>query len=429
MGKRTFTETWIKNLKPHNVRRDFTEAGRKGFMLRVWPGGEKTFVLRYLKDDRSRVMTLGQWPVMSLSEAHEEHAEARKLVTRGIDPIDERERVAAARNAQERHERATSAITTRNVIAEWAWHWARRERKCAGEAIRLLKVYVAEPWKDRPVSELTKRDAVLLIDKITSRGAHVMAERIRNLAMQAFSFAISRDLITTSPWVGIPKRLRREPARERKLDADEMRTFWRALDSDDTEMSRPVRLALRLILVTAQRPGEVAGASWAEFDDGSPTWTIPASRSKNGREHQVPLTDLALEIISDLRMLAKERPHLLPSHRSKLKPDEPLSERALPRALRNNHKDGKLFGLNPFTPHDLRRTAASMMTSLGITRLHVSKVLNHTDQGVTAAVYDQHSYFDEKQRALKTWADHLRAIIAGKERKVVPIGHAKAAHA
>ncbi len=139
-------------------------------------------------------------------------------------------------------------MTTRNVIAEWGWHYARPHRKRPREALRLLKVYVAQPWKGRPVCDLVKRDAVLLIDRITARGSLVMANRIRDLANQAFSFAIERDLIETNPFAGIKKPGGKEEAKERALNADELRTFWQALEAPKTKMSEIVRSALRLIL-------------------------------------------------------------------------------------------------------------------------------------------------------------------------------------
>jgi len=269
---------------------------------------------------------------------------------------------------------------------------------------------------------------VLLIDRITARGSLVMANRIRDLANQAFSFAVERDLIENNPFAGIKKPGGKEEAKERALNADELRTFWQALKSPKTRMSEIVRSALRLTLTTAQRPGEIIGARWDEFDLAAeaPLWRIPAERSKNGKAHEVPLSDLAIEILEQMREQAgdDERPCIAPSHMSKLAADEPLSYRALSRALRNNHdKDGKLFGLSAFTPHDLRRSAATQMTLLGIPRLHVAKVLGHADDSITS-VYDRSTYAGEKRVALQRWADQLRAIVAGKHRKVVPIAPA-----
>lgn len=317
-------------------------------------------------------------------------------------------------------EQAADMVTVRNVIAEWGWHYARRERKRPREAVRLLKVYVAWPWKGRAVRDLTRRDAVLLLDRITARGSRVMANRIRNLANQAFAFAVERDLIEVNPFAGTRKPGGRERPKERSLTAEEIGWVWRGLESRDFKASRGVRVAMKLVLVSAQRPGEVAGMRWDEIDLEGQVWTIRAARSKNGREHHVPLTDLALELLGEARALAPGRPHVFPSAHAHRKADAPMLALALSRALRNNRRGERVLGVEWFTPHDLRRSAASMMTSLGIPRLHVAKLLNHADRDVTS-IYDRHDYAAEKRSALQAWADHLRGLVAGKKPQVVPI--------
>jgi integrase len=425
---RVWTETWLKSLvkkPPERRRRDYTEKGRKGLMLRHHPGGALTFIVRYHRGSEQVPVTLGNYPAVSLEQAHEEHAKIRRQIAAGLDPADEREREIRERQMASERRRVDNAVTVRNVIAEWAWHYARRNRKRPREAVRLLRVNL-QTWASKPVRDLVKRDAVLLLDRITARGSLVMANRIRDLGNQCFNFGIERDLIELNPFAGIRKPGGEEKHKERNLSADEIRAVWIALDSANIKMSRTVRLALKLILISAQRPGEVIGAAWSEFgdlDSKNPVWRIPAERSKNGKPHVVPMSDFAVEILTELRKLTKDRPrrHIAPSVHSNLKADEPLSERALSRALRNNHDDeGNLFGLEPFTPHDLRRSAATGMTSLGIARLHVAKVLNHSDRDITA-IYDRHDYLPEKRAALQTWADHLRSIVARKHHKVMPI--------
>lgn len=424
-----FTDTWLKKLhkKPPPDRVSYIEQARKGFVLIHQPGGTLSFYLRYQRANKPQWMKLGEYPAHSIDEAGEAHSEARRLLLNGIDPIEDRERQKREREAAEERRKTTDGVTIRTVIAEWAWHYARRHRKRPREAIRLLKKYVGKPLQEKPANEIRKRDIVLVLDRITARGSLVMANRIDALGRQAFAFAVSRDLLETSPWVGISRPGGDEQPKERKLTDDEIRAFWGGVE--DAAVSKPVRLALKLILVTAQRPGEIAGASLAEFDGA--IWTIPPERSKNGKAHVVPLSPLALDLIAQLHEATapkkdRERsPFLLPSVHVVHKAGEPLSVRALSRALRNCiDDDDQLFGFEPFTPHDLRRTAASHMTALGIDRLHVSKVLNHTDDGVTGKVYDQHDYLPEKKRALTVWADHLAAVVAGKRKRVVPIKRA-----
>jgi integrase len=425
-AKKRFTPTWLKSLLDSRPAEDttYSEAGRVGFILRHRTGGALVWLVRYQRNGKPVWLTLGEYPAMTLDQAHEAHGEVRKQLAQGLDPKIERERLRIERQRQDEARQLTEAITVRNVIAEWAWHHARRHRKRPREAVRLLRAHLLQgPMKDKPASDITKRDLVLVIDKILARGSTVMANRIRDLTAQVFNFAAMRDLIPSSPAAGLLKKPGgQEQAKERSLNRDEISQFWRGLDDAKTKISLPIRLALKLILVTAQRPGEVAQARFNDVDVAQRLWRI--GDNKSDRPHVVPLNDLAIEIIEELRKLANGRPYLLPSVHSALKPAEPISERALSRALRNNHVDEKLFGCEPFTPHDLRRTAATHMTALGIQRLHVGKVLNHSEGGDITAVYDRYSYWDEKQRALAAWEAELRSIIDGKPSKVVPIARA-----
>jgi integrase len=175
-----------------------------------------------------------------------------------------------------------------------------------------------------------------------------------------------------------------------------------------------------------QRRGEITAARWEHFDLDSAIWSIPAELSKNGKEHKVPLSPLAVQILNQLREVTGERPCVLASQHSEKKPDKPYSERVLSRAVRENADH---WEIPHFTPHDLRRTAASMMTAIGVPRLHVEKVLNHTLSDI-AEVYDRHDYFEEKKITLNRWANHLKAVIANKKPKVVPLHsqHVKPEH-
>jgi integrase len=173
-------------------------------------------------------------------------------------------------------------------------------------------------------------------------------------------------------------------------------------------MALGTSLALKFQLVTAQRKGEVAAAEWAEMDLASGWWTIPAEKSKNKLPHRVPLSPLAIGLLTLAKEAAGNSPWVFPSPRDGGK--KKIADTAIDRAVRNNRK---IFGVDDFTPHDLRRTAASHMTGVGISRLVVAKILNHMESGITA-VYDRHSYDPEKKRALDAWARVLDEIINGK---------------
>jgi integrase len=247
------------------------------------------------------------------------------------------------------------------------------------------------------VAEVRRRDVIALLDRIVDRGAGVQANRTLAVVRKCFNFAVERGLLETSPCTHIRAPTRETP-RGRVLSCAEFGTLWMALPS--LRISTQCRLLLQLLLVTAQRKSELLKAQWDEINCDAATWTIPPTLSKNGYEHSVPLSPLAMQLFSEARESAGQASWVFPSTRDRTKS---LSETTVNHALASCTNE---LQLSHFTPHDLRRSAASHMASLGVPRLIISKILNHRETGVTA-VYDRHTYDDEKRDALERWADHL----------------------
>ena len=239
--------------------------------------------------------------------------------------------------------------------------------------------------------------------------------------VQLFKWAAARGDVDVDPMYGVPRPTKREQPRNRVLTAQEIKQFWDALPS--TDMAELTRLALKFLLITGQRRGEITQAKWSHFDVLNKQWTIPVellktshhSRKADPDPHVVPLSPLALEILGQLKSLTGEGAYVLPA-RADAKKDHSYSDRVLSRAVRENEDD---FGIEHFTPHDLRRTAASFMTKIGVPQLHVEKVLNHST-GDIAEAYERHDYLPEKRAALEKWGEHLTALLASdaKARKV-----------
>jgi len=199
-----------------------------------------------------------------------------------------------------------------------------------------------------------------------------------------------------------------ERQRERVLDSDELRRLWRVLDGEDTYTAA----IFRLQMLTAQRGGEVRSIAWVDVDLDAGLWTIPAEKSKNGRSHRVPLSPPAITILRALPRL-KDSPWSFPSPRATTGRRETIAK-ATARIRQASGVD--------FWPHDLRRSVASAMAAMGVSRLTVQKILNHIDRGITA-VYDRHSYLPEMAGALNAWAARLDAIVRGETgaAKVIPL--------
>jgi integrase len=382
------TDMLLRNLKPQ-VHRYMIWADH-GLGVRVSPKGKKSFVYMYRLEGKARFMTLGDYPKMTLADAHKAHADARKKVEQGIDPGAE----AIAERAEERQ-----APTVAVLADEYMEKWAKPRKRSWREDERILKKDVLPEWGQRKAKDITRRDIIRLLDGIVDRGAGIMANRTLATVRKMFNFAVSRDIVPVSPCLSV-----RAPAPEqqhdRVLTTDEIRALWHGLEGAKM-MAEGTKLALKLQLVTAQRKAEIVSATWDEIDLTDRWWTIPPEKAKNKMAHRVPLSPLALELLQAAKKISGDSPWLFPSPQT----DRHITPEAVDHALRRPGLEALGF---TFVPHDLRRTAASHMTGMGISRLVVSKILNHVERGVTA-VYDRHSYDNEKRQALEPGGESSRA--------------------
>jgi integrase len=401
-----FTDRSIRALTTSEKRYIEWKDGGGGLGLRVTPNGRKTFIYMYRFDGRPRMMTLGVYPKTTLADAHQDHASALKLLERGKDPGEKK--VEANREARQ-------ALTVSQLADEYIEKWAKPRKRSWKEDKRILDKDVLPAWKHRKAKDVTRRDVIILLDSIVDRGAPIAANKTLAVVRKMYNFAIGRDIVETTPCAAVSAPSKTNQ-RDRVLSTEEIKAFWNNLEKAD--MSKEVRLALKLQLLTSQRRGEIATISWNDVDLESGWWTIPAERSKNKLPHRVPLSPMAIEIVEELKELNKKSDWLFPSPHGKKKP---ITADSITKALSRNIEKLKT---EHFSPHDLRRSAATKMTSMGISRLVVSKILNHVESGITA-VYDRHSYDQEKRYALDAWGRQLDTIIKGKkEEKVIELKRA-----
>jgi len=429
MAKR-FTDAQIKRLKPTSKRAIIFEHGGRGFGLRIEPSGRKSFFLEYrfgeAEERRNRVLTIGKHPTVSLTEARSIASQAHSQIEQDSDPATQR---LTKKIADQK------ALTVGDLVEEYIEKWAKVKKKERSwkEDERLLNKDILPVIGRKKAKDIRRRDIVLLLDAIVERGATITANRVLAVTRKMFNFAVGRDIIDASPCVQIPAPSK-ENRRERYLSEDEIKVFWEKLD--DAKMSQEIRLALKFLLVTGQRKNEVIGAEWSEFDLKNKWWTIPAEKSKNKLTHRVPLTSTAMEILNALKKSTGQYQFVFasPVGHTKRNPERkagifPILGSAVDRALRNNQtnnlktKQKNIFNLDHFTPHDLRRTTASMMTKSGVDQLVLKKILNHADREVTA-IYDIYEDDKEKQVAMRTWDRELKQILTSQKRteskKVLP---------
>lgn len=398
-----FTDKFISNLKPEPKERWIREG--QGFAIRVLPSGERVWYYIYTFDARKRYMRLGSYPDVTLATAREAFHTARVKVKNGTDPM--------AEKLQAETQRAM-APTVAGLVTEYIERYAKKFKKSWEADERLLQKEIIPLWGTRKAADITKRDVTVLLENIVDRGAPGMSNQVLKITRKMFNFAIERDILHHTPFTGV-KALAPTTHRERSLSEKEIEKFWENLR--EAAVMPQIRLALQLILVTAQRPGEVAGMHTSEID--STWWTIPRERAKNGKPHRIPLSPLAQQIIEEAiadNRATREVPetekytgYIFPTpHRAK---DKPIERHAMSKALkRNASKDGKVLGVAPFTPHDLRRTAATFLAAAGEMDEVIDAVLSHSKQGIIR-VYNQFKYDAQKQAALEAWGRKLENML------------------
>lgn len=387
MPTNSFTNRWIDAVAaPDKGQVDYFDEKTTGLGLRVSTSGRKTWFVMYRHAGRLRRYTIGTYPTLGLADAREKGKELLNEAAKGADP-------ATTKQVNR------GAPTFGEVANQYIELYAKPNKRSWKEDQRILDYDLLPKWKNVKAHDIKRRDIINLLDIVVQR-APIQANRTLALLRKMFNWAISRDLVETSPCSAV-KMPAKENQKDRVLNEEEIAIFWHGLVS--ASMSELTRLCLKFQLVTAQRKGEIVIAEWCEFDLSNGWWTIPSAKSKNELAHRVPLSPLALELLQQIKVLSGESRWLFPSRSG----DKSVLDTSIDHAL---HKNEAIFPIPAFTPHDLRRTAASHMTSLGVSRLTVSKILNHVESGITA-VYDRHSYDQEKREALDRWGQRLAIMI------------------
>ncbi len=393
----TLTDFQVKKLVPKSRRYEVFD-GNRGLYIRVLPSGVKTWMYRYSFDGLRRRMSFGQYPGISLAQARGKYSEALQNLQNGVDP--------GAKQREARAKRKAAPIV-QELLDEF-WEEELSKTPSGKERKRMVEKDVIPAWGKRKVADVTRRDAVLLIDKVRKR-APVGASRLQSIMVRMWNFAAERGIIDFSPMVGM--RRPKEKPKTRVLSNDEIKKLWDGLDLENIRIDiyRPTKLAIKLILLLGQRPGEVSNMRWLEIDEQTNIWTIPPERAKNRQENRVPLNRMALEILKQAKVYSPDDDTDF-VFRSSYKPKQALSRAAIGKAI-HRHWGKDEMGLDePFTPHDLRRTVRTRLAEIGIADVIAERVLGHKLQGLLA-VYNQHSYDAEKRQALQNWEQRLQEIL------------------
>ena len=360
------------------------DGEQRGLGVRVTASGSKTYLAQYNWRGQKRRIPLGSCSALSLAKARDAVRAIMGDVAKGIDPAAERKKAKA-------HE----ALTLCALLSDWqALHLASKRPRYAAEAVRAVRNAFSR-YLDLPAADLGRATAVKTLDAMARKGSASMAARTAAYGKAAYGWAVKRGALSVNPFVNLP--VAPAPRRERVLSDDEFAAIWRATDGPG-----PFNGTVRFLIVTGQRREEVAGMTWAELSDDFSTWTIPASRAKNGATHIVPLSEPARNL---LRGLPRFGELVFPGLRGV------FNGWSKAKATLNAKS-----GVTNWRLHDLRRIMATGLQRLGV-RLEVTEqVLNHVSgsRAGIVGVYQRHDFASEKRAALEALGEHVEAIVEGR---------------
>ena len=386
------SEFAIRKAKPK--QKPYRLSDGDGLFLLVKPGGSKLWQMRYKLNRKENVLSFGRYPIVSLSEARSRRAGARKLISNGIDPAEQREQ-----------EKLTVADETRQTFALLADEYLERMKLNGAAASTLSKTEwllknLAAPLADRPIKRITPAEILVLLQRVEASGRRETARRLRGTIGSVFKFAIvtlRADVDPTLPLHGalLPPKV---VGRAAITDEAEFGRLLRALDDFDGWPT--IKAALEFLILTCVRPGEVRGATRNEFDLRKSVWQIPAERMKMRQPHAVPLSKQALEVLETVWWLSEKDGDLVfPSIRSK---HRPLSENAFNATLRRIG-----FSKDEVTAHGMRVTASSILNSRGFDPDVIEAILAHQDSNSIRRAYNRATYWDQRTVLMQEWADLL----------------------
>lgn len=410
MGKLTDVQlrNWVKAGKP------LARADGDGLTFTLSAKGTASWVLRYRFGGRPRELTLGRYPDISLAGARNRAGEERAKVQNGIDVATEKQR--------EKRE-AAAAMTFRQLATDYM---AKVFPTLAANTVKQRRQYIEAVilprFAGRRARDIEAGDVVALIEAVGAKSRRV-AEVVFQIVSEVFKHGIGRHVVKANPCASLTVAAvvgKAEPKRARlKLSQDELREVLRALPS----IGQQNDLAVRILLATCVRIGELARAEWAHLDLKRGEWLIPDENSKSGRGFVVPLVPQVVGWFRALEPFAGGSRYVLPARQRARARDHGGEIHFEPRTL--NAALSKLCRrlgdkCRRFTPHDLRSTARSYLAALGVSVVVAERCLNHSLGGLLA-VYDQHDYLTERRAALELWTSFLEACEAGKEWNVRPL--------
>ena len=384
------TDTAIRAAKPSEKQQKLFDGS--GLYLLLFPSGSKVWRFKYHFQGKEKLISLGAYPAVTLKDAREKAAEARKTLGGGKDPSAERQQ---------------SKLQHRNTFEIIAREWHEKQSPAwsaahAANVLRQMEKNLFPHIGSKPVGVITATELLSVLRKIESRDAVTVARIARSLSSCVFRYAVMTGRAERDPAGDIRGAIVAHVTKNRAAitDPEKVGALILAIDNYSGELG--VRFALNLMALTFCRPIEILQAEWSEFDFDDKLWRIPAAKMKMSRDHLVPLSPQAIAVLEEMRLLSGEGQYVFPGLR---RGTATMRSQTLVLALRRMG-----FDRNETSAHGFRAMASTLLNEQGYSPDVIERQLAHVPSNQVRAAYNRAEYLPERRKMMDEWAAYLAEL-------------------
>ncbi len=384
-----------KNKKPTDKPVKMADGG--GLFLLVQPNGKKYWRMKYRYMNKERLLSFGEYPLVSLADARNKREEAKKLLLEKIDPSEQKK--------QDKRQKEIEAENSFKAIA-LEWHKNQSELWSDSHAkytLRRLEQNIFPSFGNKPIITIEAPEILDTLKKVQDRGANEMATRLRSICSQVFRYGIVTGRASRNPAQDIHGALKPyKKSHFASIEINEIPEFLKTLNKNDARLYKHTQLAVKMLMLTFVRTSEMIEATWDEFDLENAQWFIPAERMKMKQPHIVPLSTQVLDILLELKALSPNSDYIFPSQFGHKKH---MSNNTILKALERMGYKGKMTG------HGFRALAMSAIKEkLNYRHEVVDRQLAHAPRSKVDRAYDRAKFLDDRVIMMQEWADYLEKL-------------------
>ncbi|MBA0216447.1 tyrosine-type recombinase/integrase [Pectobacterium brasiliense] len=386
------TDLEIRRAKPQE--KPYTKNDGYGLSLLIEPNGSKGWRFRYRFDGKAKMLSFGTYPTITLNEARQKRDEAKKLVAAGINPSDLRKEQKLAKQGR-------NESTFESIAREW--YEKRLDRWSASYSEEMMSTFEKDVFPfigHRPIAEIKPMELLTVLSKLNDRGATEKMRKVRQRCGEVWKYAIITGRAEYNPAPDLASAMKPHKRENYPhLNVIELPEFLQTLTSYSGSMQ--VKLAMRLLILTGTRPGELRQAEWAEIDLDKALWEIPASKMKMRRSHMVPLSSQAVDILKQMQPISGRYQHVFPG---RIQSTKPISEMTLNVLIRRIGYGGRATG------HGFRHTMSTILHEQGFNTAWIEIQLAHVDKNSVRGTYNHAQYLDGRRDMLQWYSDYMENL-------------------